>query len=78
MTYYDEASQQQAMLALEEEERAWREELTRDEAARREFHEWLASTYTEGNRHGTDRNEASEQFRDDAGRGASRPVLPGH
>lgn len=37
----DEASQQQAMLQLEEE---WLEELKRDEAARREFHDWLAST----------------------------------
>lgn len=38
----DDGSQQQAMLIEEEQ---WLEELARDEAARREFHEWIASTY---------------------------------
>jgi hypothetical protein len=47
MTYPDDASQQQAMLIDEQE---WLEELARDEAARREFHDWLASTYQKDER----------------------------
>jgi hypothetical protein len=47
MTYPDDASQQQAMLIDEQE---WLEELARDEAARREFHDRLASTYQKDER----------------------------
>ena len=57
--FTDDGSQQQAML-LEEE---WLEELARDEAARREFHDWLASTYSTrtGHDHATDkRNDGIE------------------
>jgi hypothetical protein len=60
MTYPDDASQQQAMLIDEQE---WLEELARDEAARREFHDRLASPYSTrtGHDHATDkRNDGIE------------------
>ena len=45
MTYYRDDDEAQAWALLEQASRDWLEELARDEAARREFHEWLASTY---------------------------------
>jgi hypothetical protein len=45
------------------DEQLWLEELARDEAARREFHDWLASTYSTriGHDHATDkRNDGIE------------------
>ena len=59
-------------------EREWLEELARDEAKRAEFERWLASTHTEGNERGIERNEDRIEFRDDASGGASGPLLPGH
>jgi hypothetical protein len=66
----DDAQTQQQMDQYEQEWLA-------DEAAQVEYKSWLASTYT-GADDGTQSDEASKQFRDDAGRSASRPVLSRH